>query len=326
MIVVDGRLLGHVDGLEIAPEMNGCTAPIISNTWCCPLLVRLVLPMMGAVQPFISGAISKTVNVPKKSIVEEIVQAYLESWKLGAKAISIYRDGSKRTQPLNTSKDKPIEEVKAVAAAAVAAQPQPVRRRLPDERRAITHKFDIGGPRGLHQRRPLPDGRPGELFITMAKEGSTVGGLMDAFGTAISMGLQYGVPLEVLVNKFAAQAVRAVRLTKNPEFADRQEHRRLHLPLDGDQVHVARGAVGRGRQHPRPARAPGGSRSAGGSGGGAGVHGQRPEGGDRLHRRGNPEPGRCAALLDLRLDHDPERQLLQVRELRDDQRLRLGRS
>ena len=104
--------------------------------------------MMGAVQPFLSGAISKTVNVPKEATVEEIQQAYIDSWRMGAKAVSIYRDGSKRTQPLNTSKDKE----KVAAAAAVAG---PTRRRLPDERHAITHKFDIAGPRGLHHRRPL---------------------------------------------------------------------------------------------------------------------------------------------------------------------------
>ena len=121
------------------------------------------IKMMGATQPFISGAISKTVNVPKEATVDDITQAYMESWKLGAKAISIYRDGSKRTQPLNTSREAkaPAEAVQQAAAAAVAAQPKPVRRRLPDERRAITHKFDIAGPRGLRHRRPVRGRQPG---------------------------------------------------------------------------------------------------------------------------------------------------------------------
>ncbi len=175
------------------------------------------IKMMGAVQPFISGAISKTVNVPKEATVDEIMQAYLESWKLGAKAISIYRDGSKRTQPLNTSKDKQADEVKAVAAAAVAAQPQPVRRRLPDERRAITHKFEIGGHEGYITVGLFEDGTPGEVFLVMAKEGSTISGFADAFAQAISYALQYGVPLQVLVDKFSHTRFEPSGMTKNHE-------------------------------------------------------------------------------------------------------------
>ena len=155
--------------------------------------------MMGATQPFISGAISKTVNVPKEATVDEITQAYVQSWKLGAKAISIYRDGSKRTQPLNTSKDKPTS-AQAVAEAVVAAMPRPVRRRLPDERQSITHKFDIAGHEGYIHVGLFDDGTPGELFIKIAKEGSTISGLMDTIGILTSMSLQYGVPLDVLVS------------------------------------------------------------------------------------------------------------------------------
>src|SRR5262245_60614772 len=141
------------------------------------------IKMMGATQPFISGAISKTVNVPKEATVDEIMQAYIQSWKLGAKAISIYRDGSKRTQPLNTSRDKtPAELAQAVAAMATS----PVRRRLPDERKAITHKFDIAGHEGYITVGLFEDGQPGEIFLVMAKEGSTISGFADAFAQAIS--------------------------------------------------------------------------------------------------------------------------------------------
>jgi ribonucleoside-diphosphate reductase alpha chain len=176
------------------------------------------IKMMGAVQPFISGAISKTVNVPKEATVDEIMQAYVESWKLGAKAISIYRDGSKRTQPLNTSRDaKATDVVQQAAAAAVAAQPHPVRRRLPDERRAITHKFDIAGHEGYVTVGLFEDGTPGELFLVMAKEGSTISGFADAFAQAISYALQYGVPLQVLVDKFSHTRFEPSGMTKNPE-------------------------------------------------------------------------------------------------------------
>ena len=178
------------------------------------------IKMMGAVQPFISGAISKTVNVPKEATVDEIMQAYVESWRLGAKAISIYRDGSKRTQPLNTSKDakdRPAEAVQQAAAAAVAAQPHPVRRRLPDERQSITHKFDIAGHEGYVTVGLFEDGTPGEIFLVMAKEGSTISGFADAFAQAISYALQYGVPLQVLVDKFSHARFEPSGMTKNPE-------------------------------------------------------------------------------------------------------------
>jgi ribonucleoside-diphosphate reductase alpha chain len=175
------------------------------------------IKMMGATQPFISGAISKTVNVPKEASVDEIMQAYIESWKLGAKAISIYRDGSKRTQPLNTSKDKTAETAQAVAEAAVAAMPRPVRRKLPDERQSITHKFDIAGHEGYITVGLFEDGQPGEIFLVMAKEGSTISGFADAFAQAISYALQYGVPLQVLVDKFSHARFEPSGMTRNPE-------------------------------------------------------------------------------------------------------------
>jgi ribonucleoside-diphosphate reductase alpha chain len=185
------------------------------------------IKMMGATQPFISGAISKTVNVPKDASVEDIEQAYLESWRLGAKAVSIYRDGSKRTQPLNTTKaaidakgvianESTAEAVKAAVAAALASR-APARRKLPDERQAITHKFDISGHEGYITVGLFEDGMPGEIFLVMAKEGSTISGFADAFAQAISYALQYGVPLQALVDKFSHVRFEPSGMTKNAD-------------------------------------------------------------------------------------------------------------
>jgi ribonucleoside-diphosphate reductase alpha chain len=170
------------------------------------------IKMIGATQPFISGAISKTINVPKEATSQEIAQAYVEAWRLGCKAVSIYRDGSKRTQPLNTSRD-----VKAAAADAMK-HAQPVRRKLPDERMAMTHKFDIAGHEGYITVGLFEDGTPGEIFLVMAKEGSTISGFADAFAQAISYALQYGVPLQVLVDKFSHVRFEPSGMTKNPEI------------------------------------------------------------------------------------------------------------
>ena len=170
--------------------------------------------MMGAVQPFISGAISKTINMPTDTTVEDIMHAYTESWKLGLKAVAIYRDGSKRTQPLNTSKDK--EEQKPVVVESKEARP--LRHRLSDERPSITHKFDIAGHEGYIHAGMYEDGQPGEIFIKMSKEGSTISGLMDSFATAVSMALQYGVPLQVLVDKFTHTRFEPSGFTKNPDI------------------------------------------------------------------------------------------------------------
>jgi ribonucleoside-diphosphate reductase alpha chain len=172
------------------------------------------LRMMGAVQPFLSGAISKTVNMPNEVTVEEIEQAYIEAWRLGLKAVAIYRDGCKRTQPLNTGK-------KAAAAAAVletAVEYRPTRRRLPADRAAICHKFDIAGHEGYIHVGFFEDGTPGEIFIKMAKEGSTISGLMDTIATLSSLALQYGVPLEALVSKFSHVRFEPSGFTKNPEI------------------------------------------------------------------------------------------------------------
>jgi ribonucleoside-diphosphate reductase alpha chain len=151
------------------------------------------IKMMGAVQPFISGAISKTVNVPENITVEQIADLFTQAWKMGVKAIAIYRDNSKRTQPLNTTQGAKSKEVEF----------KPVRRKLPSVRKAITHKFSIGGHEGYITVGMYDDGQPGEIFLVMAKEGSAISGLMDSFATAISLALQYGVPLKVLIDKFS---------------------------------------------------------------------------------------------------------------------------
>jgi ribonucleoside-diphosphate reductase alpha chain len=173
------------------------------------------LRMMSAVQPFLSGAISKTVNLPEEATVEEISQTYLEAWKMGLKAVAIYRDNSKRLQPLNTSNKK---EAKASTVEDHSAPPKPKRVRLPDERTAITHKFCIAGHEGYLTVGTYPNGKPGEMFISMAKEGSVVSGLMDSFATSVSIMLQYGVPLKVLINKFSHARFEPSGFTTNSEI------------------------------------------------------------------------------------------------------------
>jgi len=173
------------------------------------------LRMMAAVQPFISGAISKTINMPNESTAEEITTAYMEGWKLGLKAVAIYRDGSKRLQPVSTKKYK---GAKTEAAAEEPGQPRPFRRRLPDTRQSITHKFSVAGHEGYLTVGLYEDGQPGELFITMAKEGSTVGGLMNIIGTCTSMALQYGVPLITLVDKFRHARFEPSGMTSNRDI------------------------------------------------------------------------------------------------------------
>ena len=171
---------------------------------------RAHIQMMAAAQPFVSGAISKTVNMPKESTPDDVADAYMEGWRLGLKALAIYRDGSKEVQPLSTKQKSDKAAEKLLAA--------PRRERLPDTRASITHKFSVSGHEGYITVGLYPDGRPGELFITMAKEGSTIGGLMDCFGTAVSMSLQYGVPLEVYVNKFSHTRFEPMGFTKNPDI------------------------------------------------------------------------------------------------------------
>jgi ribonucleoside-diphosphate reductase alpha chain len=182
--------------------------------------------MMSAVQPFLSGAISKTVNMPEDASAADIEQVYLEGWRLGLKAIAIYRDGSKKSQPLSTGKKKGegatepelMVQLRAQLTAAEAEAAKPHRHRLPAERTALTHKFEISGHEGYITVGLYPDGQPGEIFLKMAKEGSTVSGLMDSFATSVSMALQYGVPLRDLVNKFAHVRFEPSGFTGNQEI------------------------------------------------------------------------------------------------------------
>ncbi len=173
------------------------------------------LKMMAAVQPFLSGAISKTINMQSETTESEIVQAYIDGWKLGLKSVAIYRDGSKRTQPINLTKTGDQQDGKNVVPENTS---KPFRRRMPHTRQSITHKFEIAGHEGYLTVGIYEDGTPGELFITMAKEGSTVGGTMDAFGTAISLCLQYGVPVKELIKKFAHSRFEPSGFSSNPDI------------------------------------------------------------------------------------------------------------
>lgn len=162
--------------------------------------------MMAAVQPFLSGAISKTVNLPTNATIEDIKEVYFEAWRLGLKSLAVYRDGSKWVQPLNTTNEK--EKIKT----------KPARRKLPDERRSITHKFDIAGFDGYITAGLYDDGSPGELFVNVSKAGSTVSGLLDSIGIGISIGLQYGVPLEIFVNKYKNTRFEPSGFTKSSDI------------------------------------------------------------------------------------------------------------
>ncbi|MGA8764575.1 MAG: vitamin B12-dependent ribonucleotide reductase, partial [Candidatus Sulfotelmatobacter sp.] len=167
------------------------------------------LRMMAAAQPFISGAISKTVNLPENASVEDIMEAYLQAWKLGLKAVAVYRDGCKKSQPLSAAGTKTAQSSAGVTPASqpveenLEAPPRAVRHKLTEERASITHKFKVGDHEGYITVGLYPDGEPGELFITMAKEGSTVSGLVDSFALAVSIALQHGVPLKLFCEKFA---------------------------------------------------------------------------------------------------------------------------
>ncbi len=231
------EIVGYIDEkgtIEGAPHLEARHLPVFDCAFKAVGGTRSIgamghVRMMAAVQPFLSGAISKTVNLPPDATVEDIANVYLEGWKLGLKAIAVYRDGCKKTQPLNTAASRNDDAVKgtkgtASSAAAAAAAPAPAasagprRKKLPDERRALTHKFSVGGHEGYITVGLYEDGTPGEIFLTMAKEGSTISGLMDAFATAISLTLQYGVPLEALVEKFSHMRFEPAGYTKNPEI------------------------------------------------------------------------------------------------------------
>ncbi|MEZ6233866.1 MAG: hypothetical protein R3B68_06715 [Phycisphaerales bacterium] len=243
--------------LEGAPHLKAEHLPVFDcASKCGKTGRRFIAPeghirMMAASQPFISGAISKTINLPNEATVDDIERCYRMSWELGLKANALYRDGCKLSQPLSTKSDAAAEaEVEgdvdeqgesearaevaqqaAAVASAVAASDagraeeleravvhRPMRRRLPDTRHSLTHKFNVAGHEGYLTVGTYDDGMPGELFITMAKEGSTIGGLMDSLGTATSVALQYGVPLESLVKKFTHQRFEPAGMTGNREI------------------------------------------------------------------------------------------------------------
>jgi ribonucleoside-diphosphate reductase alpha chain len=214
------------DTIEGAPELDVEHLPVFDCAFQAANGVRSIpwqahVTMMAAAQPFLSGAISKTVNMPHDSTPKDIADAYFWGWELGLKAIAIYRDGSKQSQPLNTkseegSKSKTGTQVVTETIEKIVYKPR--RERLPDTRQSVTHKFTIAGHEGYLCVGLYPDGRPGEIFITMAKEGSTIGGIMDSFGTALSIALQYGVPLEVLVNKFSHTRFEPMGHTSNKDI------------------------------------------------------------------------------------------------------------
>jgi ribonucleoside-diphosphate reductase alpha chain len=228
------------DTIEGAPGLKEAHLPVFDCAFKPANGTRSIqyqghLKMMAVVQPFLSGAISKTVNLPAEATVEDIERTYMEAWKCGVKAVAIYRDGCKRIQPLSTKKDGPDTKRNAPDAnMQVANGPQvtertvekliekvvfkPLRKKLPDERQALTHKFNIAGHEGYITVGLYEDGAPGEVFIRMAKEGSTLSGMMDAFATAISLSLQYGVPLDVLCGKFTATRFEPSGFTNNKDI------------------------------------------------------------------------------------------------------------
>jgi ribonucleoside-diphosphate reductase alpha chain len=200
--------------IEGAPQLKEEHLPVFDCAFRAASGIRSIhwmghVRMMGAVQPFLSGAISKTVNLPHEATAEDIIHAYTEGWKLGLKALAVYRDGCKRSQPLNTGKEQDAE---------AGAEPRPVRRKLPDERQALTHKFTIAGHEGYLTVGKYEDGQPGEIFLKMAKEGSTVSGLMDTIATMTSIALQYGVPVKALVDKFSHTRFEPAGFTNNREI------------------------------------------------------------------------------------------------------------
>ena len=335
------------------------------------------IKMMGAVQPFLSGAISKTVNLPQTATVEDIADAYLQAWRLGVKALAIYRDGSKTAQALRTDAQdaKPVvvqgfseEEVEALvrarveeavnaAVAEARADAGPARKRMPRERQSITHKFSIGGHEGYITAGMYEDGTVGEIFLTdIGKEGSTLRGMMNSFATAISIALQYGVPLETLVRKFAYMRFEPEGITTNPEIpfaksmpdyimrwlasrfldADVQEDLGILTPevrarRTGEEAAAAvpGGTNGAPKANGGPGGRPADRRRPGRPARTAGAAGRRPAAHGRAHRhpagppgadgRPRPRPG----LHPVRRDDAAHRLLLHVLELRQQHRLRL---
>ncbi len=228
-------IVSYIDStgtIEGAPALKAEHLPVFDCSFKPAKGTRSIAPMghvkmMAAVQPFISGAISKTVNLPEAASVDDIAEAYLQSWKLGLKAVAIYRDGCKKSQPLSAAGTSTAESGKARVARPPAASeapvdeaapPRAVRHRLSEERLSVTHKFNVGGHEGYITVGLYKDGSPGEIFITMAKEGSTVSGLMDSFACATSIALQHGVPLKLLCEKFAHTRFEPSGWSSNPDI------------------------------------------------------------------------------------------------------------
>jgi len=219
-------IIAHIDDretIEGAPGLKDEHLPVFDCAFRAQNGVRSIewmghIRMMGAVQPFLSGAISKTVNLPEDATVENVMEAYTEGWKLGLKALAVYRDGSKRTQPLNAGRDVEADESETSADVVELDQYRPRRHKLDDEREAFTHKFSIAGHEGYLTTGLYADGQPGEIFLRMAKEGSTVSGLMDTIATMASIALQYGVPLKALVDKFSHTRFEPSGFTNNKEI------------------------------------------------------------------------------------------------------------
>ena len=269
--------------------------------------------MMGAVQPFISGAISKTVNLPEEATVDEVAQLIVDAWRLGVKAIAIYRDNCKVAQPLSgQGRERPL-------------RPPPVpireRKRLPEDRREVGRKFQVGEYEGYIHVGLFEDGSPGDIFVDIAKEGTTLAGLMNSLMISVSLGLQYGVPLEVYVSKFAHMRFEPSGLTNDADIRGREVDRRLHLPLDGQDVPHARPAGGGGDPLARGEGAAGRSATPTATTAAAAVAGRvAPAGPDRplqlVRGRGR--------VREVRRPDGPHRLVLHVPRLRDEHRLQLS--
>src|SRR5262249_30609332 len=225
------RYVDEQETIEGAPHLRDADLAVFDCAFRAQKGLRSIhlmghVRMMGAVQPFLSGAISKTVNLPEDATVEDIMTAYVASWRLGLKALAVYRDGCKRSQPLNTGTAgrepgplaDQLEEEAAGAKVISIEEARPRRVKLPDERVARTHKFSIAGHEGYLTVGLYDEGAPGEIFLKMAKEGSTVSGLMDTIATMTSIALQYGVPLKALVDKFSHTRFEPSAFTNNPEI------------------------------------------------------------------------------------------------------------
>ena len=279
------------DTIEGSPHVDEEHLPVFDCAFKAANGVRSIpwqahVTMMAAAQPFLSGAISKTVNMPADVIPQDIADAYFWGWELGLKAIAIYRDGSKQSQPLNTKREDKVEAggTRVVTKTVEKVVYKPRRERLPDTRQSLTHKFSIAGHEGYLCVGLYPDGRPGEIFITMAKEGSTIGGIMDSFGTALSIALQYGVPLEVLVNKFSHTRFEPMGHTSNKDIRIAKsvvDYIARWLGLTFMSGHLDGAPSG-------PSVSTGGSGSGGSGSGGSGVEAQNGNGPGRGHRQHQP--------------------------------------